>query len=316
MKTIIIISMLLMTSSPLLGASSFNEVKSVVFGENPSTTDAQIIEEIKTYERNRLPHYEVTSTKFFLNGVNRLLDRANRTLKETDDYYPRLEKLLHSNGACFSGTWNITKANPYSGYFKMGTTGLFIGRASTALSETERGEPRGFGLAGKIFPTNNKDAVVQTANFFLVDVLMGTQRNRFLDVGLTNKPSLGFRPSVLRLALKIMKVFKGVDTDPIYRQVYPISELGIVANEKIKTPKFMMIKTDKGVARNDDTDFRDELDIKKNHPTGIKFNILVNDSSNKQDDGEWVNIGFIQADESTVSYGCDRRLHFAHPKFK
>ncbi|MEA9356269.1 hypothetical protein SHI21_08650 [Bacteriovorax sp. PP10] len=316
MKSLAIISLLLISTTPLLAASSFNEVRNVVFGENPMTADIHINNEIKSYEKNHLPHYEVTSDKFIRGGINRLLDRATRTLKDTDDYYPRLEKLLHSNGACFSGTWNINKANPYSGYFKNGSTGLFIGRASTALSETERGDARGFGLAGKIFPTTDKDSVVQTANFFLVDVLMGTQRNRFMDVGLTNKPSLGFRPSVIRLALKIMKVFKGVDSDPIYRQVYPISEMGLAVGEKVRTPKFMMIKTDKSVARNDDTDFRDELNIKKNHSYGIKFNIYVNDTSNKQDDGDWVKIGYIQADESAVSYGCDRRLHFAHPKFK
>ncbi|MBC7711946.1 MAG: hypothetical protein H7177_01305 [Rhizobacter sp.] len=307
---------LLLATTQAFAASSFNDVRNVVFGENPVTTSSTVINEMKLYEQNRLPHYEVTSDKFIMGGINRLLDRATRTLKETDDYYPRLEKLVHSNGACFTGTWNITEATPYSGYFKKDTTGLFIGRASTALSETERGDARGFGFAGKIFPTLDKEAVVSTANFFLVDVLMGTQRNRFMDSGLTNNPSLGFRPSVLKLALKIMKVFKAVDSDPTYRQVYPISEMGLVAGEKVKTPKFMMIKTDKSSVRNDDTDFRDELNIRKNHPNGIKFNILVNDESKDQEASQWKKIGFIQLDESTVSYGCDRRLHFAHPKFK
>lgn len=307
---------LLLATTQAFAASSFNDVRNVVFGENPVTTSSTVINEMKLYEQNRLPHYEVTSDKFIMGGINRLLDRATRTLKETDDYYPRLEKLVHSNGACFTGTWNITEATPYSGYFKKDTTGLFIGRASTALSETERGDARGFGFAGKIFPTLDKEAVVSTANFFLVDVLMGTQRNRFMDSGLTNNPSLGFRPSVLKLALKIMKVFKAVDSDPTYRQVYPISEMGLVAGAKVKTPKFMMIKTDKSSVRNDDTDFRDELNIRKNHPNGIKFNILVNDESKDQEASQWKKIGFIQLDESTVSYGCDRRLHFAHPKFK
>ena len=302
--------------SPLFAASSFNEVRNVVFGKNPESTNNTVLNEMKTYEQNRLPHYEVTSDKFIMSGINRLMDRANRTLKDSDDYYPRLEKLVHSNGACFTGTWNITEASPYSGYFKNGSTGLFIGRASTALTETERGDARGFGFAGKIFPTLNKDAVVSTANLFLVDVLMGTQRNRYMDVGLTNNPSLGFRPSVLKLALKIMKVFKAVDSDPTYRQVYPISEMGLLGNEKVRTPKFMMIKTDKSSRRNDDTDFRDELSILKNHPNGIKFNILVNDESKDQEASQWKKIGFIQVDESTVSYGCDRRVHFAHPKIK
>lgn len=312
----IAIALIIITSGQTFAASSFNEVRNVVFGPNPETTDTSLKVEMNAYEQGRLPHYEITSSKFIVGGVNRLLDRATHTLKDTDDYYPRLEKLVHSNGACFTGVWSITEANPYSGYFKAGSKGLFIGRASTALTETERGDPRGFGFAGKIFPTMDKTASVKTANFFLVDVLMGTQRDRYLDVKMTNNPELGFRFSVVNLALKIMKAFKAVDTDPTYRPVYPISEMGLAASEKVNTPKFMMIETDKSVGRNDDTDFRDEISIKKNHANGIKFNILVNNVSKDQASTEWKRIGNIQVNESLVSYGCDRRLHFAHPKMK
>ncbi len=310
------ITLALLVSTQSFATSSFNEVKNVVFGAPPSSSDVNVKVEIKAYEQGRLPHYEVTAANFITGGVNHLLDRATRTLVDTDDFYPRLEKLVHANGACFSGVWTITEANPYSGYFKAGSKGLFIGRASTALTETERGDPRGMAFAGKIFPTLDANSSVKTANFFLVDVLMGTQRDRYLDVKMTNNPSLGFRASVLSMALKIMKVFKGVDSDPIYRPLYPISELGLAPGEKTITPKFMMLETDKSVARNDDTDFRDEVNIKKNHRNGIKFNILVNDVSKDQNASEWKKVGNIQVDESVTSYGCDRRLHFAHPKMK
>lgn len=306
----------LLTSLPAFSDSSFNEVRDVVFGVNPATANKVIQSEMKAYEQNRLPHYEVTSTKFVVGGVNLLLDRALRTLKDTDDYYPRLDKLVHPNGACFTGVWNISEKTAYSGYFQEGAKGLFIGRASTALTETERGDPRGFAFAGKIFPTMDKEVKVKTANFFLVDVLMGVQRDRYLDSGMTNNPSLGFRFSLLGMALKIMKAFKQADGDPTFRPLYPISELGLNTTEKAKTPKFMMFKADKSVVRNDDTDFRDELSIRKNHPNGLKFNIFVNDTSKEQDAKEWKKIGSIQLDESTTSYGCDKRLHFAHPKLR
>jgi hypothetical protein len=310
------LSLLLLTSSSLFASTSFNEVRNIVFGNNQKASTQEIQNEMKAYEQGRLPHYEVTSSKFIVNGVNKLLNRAVSTLKDKFDYYPRLEKLVHSNGACFTGVWSITAANPYSGYFKRGTQGLFIGRASTALTETERGDPRGFGFAGKIFPTLNPNESVETANFFLVDVLMGTQRDRYLDSKMTNNPATGFRISVLGMALQIANIFKGVDTDPNFRPVYPISEKGLVAGEKIRTPKFMMLETDKSSARNDDVDFRDELNIRKNHPNGIKFNILVNDTDKDQGAKEWKRIGTIQVQESAVSYGCDRQLHFAHPKMK
>jgi hypothetical protein len=309
------LTFLMTLSGPSFATSSFNSVRDVLFSA-AKTTDSKVESEMKAYEQGRLPHYEVSATNFVVGGVNRLLERATHTLKDTDDFYPRLEKLVHSNGACFTGVWKITETNPYSGYFKPGSTGLFVGRASTALSETERGDPRGFGFAGKIFPTLDPNAMVKTANFFLVDILIGTQRDRYLDVKMTNNPDTGFRVSVVSMALKIMKAFKAVDTDPTYRPLYPISELGLVDGEKVKTPKFMMITADKSVARNDDTDFRDEVSIKKNHANGIKFNILVNDTSKAQDAAEWKKIGNIEVNESTVSYGCDRQLHFAHPKMR
>jgi hypothetical protein len=306
----------LLTSSSAFSDSSFNEVRDIVFGTNPVTTDKNILNEIKAYEQNRLPHYEVTSSKFIVGGVNLILDRAKKTLKDTDDYYVRLDKLVHPNGACFTGVWSITEKTGYSGYFQEGAKGLFLGRASTALTETERGDPRGFAFAGKIFPTMDKEEKVKTANFFLVDVLMGVQKDRFLDASMTNNPSLGFRFSILGMALKLMKAFKAADSDPTYRPLYPISELGLANSAKAKTPKFMMFKADKSIARNDDTDFRDELSIRKNHPNGLKFNIYVNDTTKEQEAKEWKKIGSIQLDESTTSYGCDKRLHFAHPRMR
>ncbi|MBY0414190.1 MAG: hypothetical protein K2Q18_08495 [Bdellovibrionales bacterium] len=313
---ILALSATLLMSASAFSESSFNEVREVLFGANPTSSNATVKSEMKAYEKNGLPHYEVTSSKFIVAGVDHLLDRAKKTLNDKEDYYPRLEKLVHPNGVCFTGTWNITEKSSYSGYFKNKATGLFVGRASTALTETERGDSRGMGFAGKIFPTLDKDAKVPTANFFLVDVLMGEQRDRYLDVGMTNNPDLGFRFSLLAMALKISKTFKKVDTDPLYRPLYPISELNLDAPSTSLAPKFMMLKADKSVARNDDADFRDELSIRKNHPDGIRLNIMVNDKTADQGSKEWIKLGYIQLDESTTSYGCDRRLHFAHPKMR
>lgn len=308
------LAFLILASSQTFAASSFNEVRDVVFHNLPVGSDEQF--ELKNYEQGRLPHYEVSSSKFIVDGVNRLFNRAKSTLNDTVDYYPRLEKLVHANGACFTGTWTITESNPYSGYFKPGTKGLFIGRASATNSKTERGDRRGFGFAGKIFPTMNPEEKVNTANFFLVDVLLGTQRDRYLDVMMTNEPITGFTLDVILDGLKIAKIFKKVDSNPGYRPVYPIAELGLAKNEVAKAPKFMMLKTDSSVARNDDIDFRDEVNIKKNHADGITFNIYVNDTTSDRSSKEWKKVGNIEASESTVSYGCDRRLHFPHPKLK
>jgi hypothetical protein len=133
---------------------------------------------------------------------------------------------------------------------------------------------------------------------------------------MTNKPELGFKLGSIGFALKVFNIFKDLDKDPGYRPVYPIAEAGLLANERVSTPKFFMIKADSRVLKNEESDFRDELSIDKNHTNGVVFNILVNDSTSDLNSNEWNKIGQITLNESIVSYGCDKQLHFHHPKIK
>jgi hypothetical protein len=293
---------ILFTLNVAFAASSFNQVKDVVFNN--------------LYESNQLPQYEVTAKNFVVNGFNRLLDRATRTLNETNDYYPKFDKLVHANGICFSGVWTITKDNPYSGLFKKGSRALFIGRASAATSATTNEHKRSLGFAGKIFPTMDPTLSVETANFFVIDNLMGKRTQHYLETKMTNKPKLGFQIGSIGFALKVFNVFKKLDQNPGYRPVYPIAEAGLINNEAVSSPKFFMIKADSETVLNEEADFRHELSVENYHPHGIVFNILVNDSTGDVDSSEWIKIGDIFANESVVSSGCDRQLHFHHPKIK
>jgi len=283
-------------------ASTFNQVKDIVFKN--------------VYENEQLPQYEVSTKNFVVNGFNRLLDRATRTLNETNDYYPKIDKLVHANGICFAGVWTITKNNPYSGLFKKGSQALIIARASAATSSTRRDESRSLGFAGKIFPTMDPNQSVETANFFVIDNLMGKKTEHYLETTMTNKPELGFKLGSIGFALKVFNIFKDLDKDPGYRPVYPIAEAGLLSSERVSTPKFFMIKADSRVLKNEESDFRDELSIDKNHTNGVVFNILVNDTTSDLNSNEWNKIGQITLNESTVSYGCDKQLHFHHPKIK
>jgi hypothetical protein len=114
---------------------------------------------------------------------NRLRRAARRTLTAKGDLFdfPEGRKLFQANGRCFSGQWRITEQNSYSGLFSTGTHALIIMRASVSLSETTRGNKRAFALAGKVFPTVDKMAVVPTANFFGMENLLGTDDDYFLD---------------------------------------------------------------------------------------------------------------------------------------
>src|SRR5262249_51413507 len=133
-----------------------------------------------------LPHQAVTLESMFGFLDDKILDASKRTLSDRSDLLPRFRKLVHPNGICFAGVWTITEETPYTGYFRKGSQGLFVGRASTALTATEQGSFRAFGFAGKIFPTMDPDAVTPTANFFTIEDLGGTLRDHYLDAHNTN----------------------------------------------------------------------------------------------------------------------------------
>ncbi|MFL5815812.1 MAG: hypothetical protein ACJ763_19745 [Bdellovibrionia bacterium] len=281
--------------------SSFNEVRDVI--KNP-------------YPSGQLPQYQVTVSRFVKNGVNLIQEAAVKTVNDRVDYYPRLDKLIHSNGICFTGEWRITEANPYSGYFKAGSRAPMIARISTATSNTLAGEKRGFGFAGKLFPTSDLDQKVETANFFTVDVLTGTVKSHFQDTALTNEPPLGFNLSLVNMLIHLSKALSAADHSPMFRPLYEISEAGRMHGEAERTPHWIQIRPSSKNRKIDETDFRNELDIAKNHPEGLVMEILVSDTTKDPEADAWSKIGVIHLAESFVSYGCDRQLHFHHPKVK
>src|SRR6516225_6833166 len=48
-------------------------------------------------------------------------------------------RLLHPNGVCLMGAWEIAEPSDYTGYFRAGRVGLVIARYSTCCTETRRG---------------------------------------------------------------------------------------------------------------------------------------------------------------------------------
>jgi ABC transporter substrate binding protein len=68
-------------------------------------------------------------------------------------------RLVHPNGICLTGLWQITADTGYSGYFRNGSRALVVGRYSTCCRETRRGHVRSLSLVGKLFPTADPDHV-------------------------------------------------------------------------------------------------------------------------------------------------------------
>ncbi|MEA1953949.1 MAG: hypothetical protein U9O24_06120 [Campylobacterota bacterium] len=286
----------------------------------PSTQNSfqDVWSQVASDPLNVLPQDKVSFGKLSSWGKNIILEDANRTLQEHADILPYFDKLAHPNGICLKGYWEIYEENPYSGYFKNRSKALIIARASSALSNTKSGQIRSFGFAGKLFPSTNKKKVhnENTANFFLIDDLGGTDAKHYTDVSLTNAPETSFNSEVIKnllYALELANSFTKVDKSPAIRQLYEVSELGEKERTHIITPKWMKVEAKTGQTV-DAKDFRDELHIAKN----AKFVFLISVASKEDSRGkkEWKTIGSITFDTSVVSKSCDHRLHFHHPKYR
>jgi hypothetical protein len=279
--------------------------------------------QVTTDPYGTLPQNEVKVSKFFSGLKDLMLENSKRTLSDQSDLLPYFDKLLHPNGICLKGTWNITEENPYTGAFRAGTKYKIIGRASTALSNTRADKNRAFGFAGKIFPTADEfhGEPLKTANFFTIEDLGGTRKRHFMDSVNTNDIIL-ISPSVTAFlnsleGLVVVRDFPLAEGSnlqtALIRELYPISELGLQEGETAVTPIWLKIDAAEGMPRIDELDFRDELN-KDYYPNGLRFSISVASKGSRFGLKAWQKIGFIDVEETVVSESCDHRLHFSHPR--
>src|ERR1041384_3576582 len=192
-----------------------------------------------------LPDGRISLASFYKGLTNLILRDSRRRVAEQADLVPYFQKLVHPNGIALAGSWNITETSPYSGYFRQGARGLIIARCSTLLSQTKQGEARGFAFAGKIFPTMDPNERVKTANFVTIDVLAGSRAKYFTEVALTNAPAIGFNLGLLKIFGALIggtASFALADINPIFRPVYPVAEAALLPNEKVCSPKWLLIK--------------------------------------------------------------------------
>jgi len=305
----------------LFGCNS--EVSSEVIGENTKLSVAiekqydAVWREIVSDPLEVLPQETTSYSKLFESGVDLISKNAKRTLENRNDIIAPFKKLAHPNGVCLSGIWKIDTENPFSGQFKKGSESLVIARASSAMSETKRGENRAFGMALKLFGTTNKQKILTepTANFFVIDDLGGTDAQYYTDVALTNEPNVSFTwtlLSSLAYGLKVTSAFNNADKNSGIRQLYEISSLGENSTQTI-TPKWIKIQAQKGQTSFGVDDFRDEF--KQLSTKSLIFDISVA-SQEVEGQKEWKKIGTVSFDTSVVSTSCDHRLHFHHPLWR
>jgi hypothetical protein len=245
-------------------------------------------------------------------------------------------RLLHPNGVCLTGRWEITEETEYSGYFRKGSEALAAGRYSTCCTETRRGHTRSLALVGKLFPTTDENHAqpLRTASFFTQQDIGGENTDYINDAELRNAPDVhGWRrgggvPILLITGI----VFQRVDKEPAQRQLYQIAELGKPANEPTRSPKYMrlLVAPEQPRIAGNAVDFRDEVMAQifdRGDPAPkrrLTFNIEVTDEGSAHGPGvsqhvtfsNWRRIGRLTFDNAVVSYNGDFVIHFNHPTWR
>jgi len=246
-------------------------------------------------------------------------------------------RLIHPNGVCLTGLWEITEPTEYTGYFRKDSHALVVGRYSTGAN-TKRGELRAQALAGKLFPTTDPShpKPLRTANFFAMEDIAGENTRYVNDADLRSAPNVtpwrsGKAGPFLALAVAGV-VFTLVDKTASMRQLYPIAELGKPLEERTRAPLFMRLLASSEQPRieGDGLDIRDEILAQiydKGDPVPKRkliFHIEVTDEGTRRDIlgfvrcsfKNWRRIGKLTFDNAVASYNGDRVLHFNHPGWR
>ena len=230
-----------------------------------------------------------------------------RNLSDKRDLLPYFDKLIHANGISFTGTWEITQSNPYTGYFQSGQKGLVLIRASVAGLSTGSGTYRAFGIGGKVFPTMDPDEIVYPGNFVTVSHLSGIKTKHVIDIEMTNRPTVGLDPAA-NFVNRI--IFRLMDTRPGFRQLYPVSRLRLAEGQLDVTPDLLMLRIAAGTPHVQRKDFRDELRLENYPGNQLVYDILVRNL----DEAQWNTIGKMVLTDYAISESGDKRLHFWIPR--
>jgi hypothetical protein len=245
-------------------------------------------------------------------------------------------RIIHPNGICLIGKWEITTDTGYSGYFRKGSQALVIGRYSTCCAETRRGHIRSLSLVGKLFPTLDPKYTghLQTANFFTQQDLGGEKTDYINDVETRNAPNThAWRRGTGVLTLLAEGIlFMLADKQPTMRQLYPIAELGKQNGEPTRSPTFMrlLMAPDQPRIPGEALDFRDEImsqiydEGDESPKRDLKFDIEITDEGSTQGPPvfqrrtfkNWRQIGTLTFNEAVASYNGDFVIHFSHPTWR
>lgn len=297
-----------------------------------------------------LPVYDVTLSRCLrglLTGLKswRFLQASRRAVTSRADLRwgedgRGFRRLLHPNGVCLFGVWEIDddlQNTSYTGYFQAGSRGLVVGRYSACCTETRRGRYRSLSLVGKLFPTADPGHLepLRSASFITQEDLGGSRSRSIDEVELRNAPDTTpwRRGRALPVLLLTGLAFRMANPQITIRQLYEIAELGKSRDEPTRTPAFIRLLADPDPTppgkADPDLDFRDEILGRIYDPgdpapkRSLTFHIEVSDTGRlhgrfiqRWDIRNWKRIGRIVFNEAVASYNGDFVVHFPHPPWR
>src|SRR5687767_5289026 len=246
-------------------------------------------------------------------------------------------RILHPNGVCLFGTWEIDPdaGGDYTGHFAPGSRALLIARYSVCCTETRSGEYRSLSLVGKVYPTLDAAHAnkLRPASFITQEDLGGSKSYAIGDVELRNAPDITpwARGWGLPVFLLTGFVLSRTDQQNAVRQLYEVAELGKPSGQPTRAPEFIRLLAPRSPddARAAGVDFRDEI-LGHIYDPGdpvprrtLTFDIEVSDTGQRrgllvrrwQITG-WRRIGRLVFSEAVASYNGDFVLHYPHPAWR
>lgn len=241
-------------------------------------------------------------------------------------------RLLHPNGICMTGVWEITEETPYSGYFRKGSRGLAIARYSVCCTETRRGHVRSLAMVGRVYPTDDPadPRPLRSASFITQEDIGGAFSQSINEAVLRNAPNVtawrrrsgipGFLVTGIVLAI--------ADKKNTMRQLYEIAELGKPDGEPTRAPEYLqfVVSPDQPVIPGENLDFRDEIlaQIRDTPKRSLTFRIETSDTGKelslpgfvRRTITNWRPIGTLTFNAAAASYNGDHVFHANHPPWR
>ena len=255
-------------------------------------------------------------TKLFFLTLGDLATRSARTFVDEVDFKDDGPKWLHPDGVCAEMQWTIESPSKATGLFAAGTKVPGIIRFSSGTNDTlyvPNKAARIFGLAIKLFPTQDADQAVITSNIQTLDNngFERATRKSFFNADPGSKENVYYTnvaPAHSAVGITLAKFFDRFDRPNFVRPVYASARFDAngVAVPFPMVPYEVRFIPRVATKRDIPADFRDEI---RGYGAGeIKFDIGMYHAG----DQRFEKLGEIVVGKPMVSDVCDLSLHFHH----